>query len=103
MVLDMGQHGYFAHNSQDGRSPFDRMRAAGYSGGLMGENIAAGYPSPKAVVEGWIDSPGHRANLLRADFEHIGIGHYYKSGDGGAAPYGHYWTQIFGVPSEDYL
>lgn len=75
----------------------------GYDPSGWGENIAAGFQTPKDVVKGWINSPGHRANLLREDFEHIGIGYYHKANDGGQAPYGHYWTQIFGVPDDDYL
>lgn len=75
----------------------------GYDARGWGENIAAGYPTAKAVVDGWIKSPGHRANLLRADFEHIGVGHHFEKNDRGAAPFGHYWTQIFGDPSKDYL
>ena len=69
----MGEHGYFAHNSQDGRSPFDRMRAAGYSGGLMGENIAAGQPTPAAVMDAWMHSAGHRANILNRRFRAVGL------------------------------
>lgn len=95
---EMAAGDFFLHSDKP-----KQITKHGYDPTGWGENIAAGYPSPKAVVDGWIDSPGHRANLLRADFEHIGIGHYYKSGDGGAAPYVHYWTQIFGVPSDDYL
>ena len=89
---DMGQHGYFAHNSQDGRSPFDRMRAAGYSGGLMGENIAAGQPTPAAVMDAWMHSEGHRANILNCGFHVIGIGVANVAG----SPYRIYWTQDFG-------
>ena len=90
--LDMGRHDYFAHNSQDGRSPFDRMRAAGYSGGLMGENIAAGQRTPGAVMDAWMHSEGHRANILNCGFHVIGIGVATVSG----SPYGMYWTQDFG-------
>ena len=90
--LDMGQHAYFAHNSQDGRSPFDRMRAAGYSGGAMGENIAAGQPTAAAVMDAWMHSEGHRANILNCGFHAIGIGVATVSG----SPYRIYWTQDFG-------
>ncbi|GAA1150277.1 hypothetical protein GCM10009630_55750 [Kribbella jejuensis] len=68
------QH-YFAHDSLDGRSPFDRMKAAGFAGGSMGENIAVGYSSPAAVVAGWMKSPGHRANILNCGYTMIGIGY----------------------------
>ncbi len=95
---EMAAGDFFRHSDKPGQ-----ITEHGYDPTGWGENIAAGYPSPKAVVDGWIDSPGHRANLLREDFEHIGIGYYQKDGDGGKAPFGHYWTQIFGVPSDDYL
>lgn len=68
------QH-YFAHDSLDGRSPFDRMKAAGFTGGSMAENIAVGYSSPAAVVAGWMQSPGHRANILNCAYTMIGIGY----------------------------
>jgi uncharacterized protein YkwD len=90
--LDMGEHGYFAHDSQEGRSPFDRMRAAGYSGGLMGENIAAGQRTPATVMDAWMHSEGHRANILNCGFHLIGIGVATVAG----SPYGIYWTQDFG-------
>ncbi len=95
---DMAAGDYFRHSALPGQ-----ITQHGYDPDGWGENIAAGYPTPKAVVDGWINSPGHRANLLREDFEHIGIGYHYKPGDGGAAPYGHYWTQVFGVPDDGYL
>ena len=94
----MAKGDFFEHS--DKPRQFEKF---GYEADGWGENIAAGYPNPSEVVQGWIDSPGHRANLLRADFEHIGIGYYRLKGDGGAAPYEHYWTQIFGVPADDYL
>jgi uncharacterized protein YkwD len=89
---DMAVHRYFDHNSQDGRSPFDRMRAAGYKGGLMGENIAAGQPTPAAVMDAWMHSPGHRANILNCGFKVIGIGVHKLA----SSPYRIYWTQDFG-------
>ncbi|MEV5963294.1 CAP domain-containing protein [Kribbella sp. NPDC051952] len=75
---DMVAKHYFAHDSLDGRSPFDRMKAAGFKGGAMAENIAVGYSSPSAVVTGWMNSPGHRQNILNCSYSMIGIG--YDSG-----------------------
>lgn len=95
---EMAKGDFFKHSKKPGQ-----ITEHGYDPTGWGENIAAGYATPKAVVNGWINSPGHRANLLREDFEHIGVGYFYKSNDGGKAPYGHYWTQIFGVPADDYL
>ena len=88
---DMAAKGYFSHTGKDGRSPFDRMRQAGYSGRAMGENIAAGQTTPQAVMAAWMKSPGHRANILRCSFKEIGVG-YVKGGS-----MRHYWTQTFGT------
>ena len=94
---DMGVNEYFSHTSQDGRSPGDRIAAAGYAWLAYGENIAAGYPTPQAVMEGWMNSDGHRANILDPDLCDIGVGYAYVS----ASTYGHYWTQNFGCKSAD--
>ncbi len=88
---DMADAGYFSHDSADGRSPGDRLRSAGYDGRTWGENIAAGYSDVTAVMAGWVDSPGHYANLVRASFTHLGVGR----ADGGE--YGRYWVQDFGA------
>ncbi len=88
---DMAKRNYFSHTNPDGASPFDRMRAAGYNGRLMGENIAAGYRTAAAVMQGWMNSSGHRANILRCGYREIGIGFV----TGGS--YGTYWTQVFGT------
>lgn len=74
-AADMVDEHYFAHDSLDGRSPFDRMKAAGFAGGSMAENIAVGYSTPAAVVAGWMKSPGHRANILNCGYTVIGIGY----------------------------
>ncbi len=90
--MDMALNGYFSHTSQDGTSPFVRMQQAGYSYGWAGENIAAGTTTPAAVMQGWLASPGHCANILNPKFSQIGVG--YASG----GPYGHYWTQSLASP-----
>jgi uncharacterized protein YkwD len=93
-AADMVAEHYFAHDSLDGRSPFDRMKAAGFRGGAMAENIAVGYTSAASVVKGWMNSPGHRANILNCSYTMIGIG--YDSGqvkpDWGNGS----WVQDFG-------
>ena len=93
-AADMVDRHYFAHDSLDGRSPFDRMKAAGYRGGAMAENIAVGYKSPAAVVEGWMNSEGHRKNILNCTYTVIGIGY----DDGQVKPdWGNgSWVQDFG-------
>ncbi|MGL5927576.1 MAG: CAP domain-containing protein [Dermatophilaceae bacterium] len=86
---DMARYSYFSHTSRDGRSPWDRIGAQGYTAG-SGENIAAGYTTAAAVIKGWMDSPGHKANMLNCSHKAVGIG----IGRGGY--YGLYWTQNFG-------
>ncbi len=87
---DMADNNYFNHNSQDGRTPFQRIRDAGWTGSQMqGENIAAGQRSPQQAVDGWEASPGHCRNMMRESFNYLGVG--YSPG----GSYGHYWTQNF--------
>ncbi|REH41258.1 uncharacterized protein YkwD [Kutzneria buriramensis] len=83
---DMAAHSYFSHTSQDGRSFVDREQAAGYPN-PGGENIAEGYTSADAVMDGWMHSDGHRRNILDCSFTTIGIGVTTK---------GWYWVQDFG-------
>jgi uncharacterized protein YkwD len=93
-ATDMVVRHYFDHTSLDGRSPFDRMKAAGFTGGAMAENIAVGYKSAAAVVDGWMKSEGHRKNILNCDYTMIGIGYdagQVKSDWGNGS-----WVQNFG-------
>lgn len=83
---DMQVNNYFSHTSPTYGSPFDRMKALGISYKTAGENIAKGQTSAAQVVEAWMNSEGHRANILNKDFTHIGVG-YVKQG--------HVWTQQF--------
>ena len=83
---DMHDRHYFSHTSPTYGSPFEMMRAFGLSYRSAGENIAMGYRTPAAVVEGWMNSEGHRANILNASFTRIGVGYVTD---------GHYWTQMF--------
>lgn len=95
---DMALNDYFSHTAPDGTSPWDRIRAQGYVYSMAGENIAAGYSSPESVVQGWMNSDGHRANILNCGFIHIGVGYYYIQNDTGNVNYRHYWTQVFASP-----
>ncbi len=83
---DMRDNGYFSHNSPTYGTPFQMLSAFGLSYRTAGENIAKGYASPQAVVNGWMNSSGHRANILNGSYTQIGVG--YVSG-------GNYWTQLF--------
>jgi hypothetical protein len=89
---DMGLQNYFSHTGLDGRTPCDRMTDAGYSWNYCGENIAAGQPTPEDVIDAWMASSGHRANILNPNFCDIGVGYAYVA----SSTYGHYWTQNFG-------
>ena len=90
----MAEEQFFDHVDPGGSDPFDRMEAAGFKGDLpWGENIAAGYPDAATVMDGWMASPGHCANLLEPGFGAIGIGYYFLEEDPAAAQ--HYWTQDF--------
>ncbi|WP_381795986.1 CAP domain-containing protein [Streptomyces niveus] len=88
---EMVGQGFYSHTSPDGRQPWDRAAAAGCTHRGIGENIACGQRSAAEVVRGWMDSPGHRANILKPDFTHIGIG-FRGGGEAGT-----YWTQLFGM------
>lgn len=88
---DMGEKRYFSHTSADGRSPWDRARAAGYTS-ASGENIAAGYSSPASVMSGWLGSAGHCSNIMAAGARELGVGTAQVTG----SPYGTYWVQMFG-------
>lgn len=87
---DMAAKDYFDHTSPDGRDPGDRITAAGYQWTTYGENIAKGQQTPAQVMEGWMNSPGHRANILNCAFKEIGVGVHDASG-------GPWWTQAFGA------
>ena len=83
---DMSNNRYFSHTSPTYGTPFQMIRAFGLSYRSAGENIAYGYGTPAAVVNGWMNSSGHRANILNASYTQIGVG-YCASGN--------YWTQMF--------
>ncbi|NTV71560.1 MAG: PEP-CTERM sorting domain-containing protein [Azonexaceae bacterium] len=91
--LDMATHSNcFTHDSCDGTAWVTRMRGYYPTGGI-GENIAAGYLTPEEVVTGWMNSPGHKANILNSSFKGIGVGYVYEAG----SKYATYWTQDFGT------
>ncbi|MBD3006025.1 CAP domain-containing protein [Streptomyces sp. 5-10] len=88
---DMAARDFYSHTGPEGHQPWDRARATGATHRGIGENIACGQRSPEEVVRGWMNSPGHRANILKPDFTHIGVGHATGSRAGT------YWTQVFGA------
>jgi len=83
---DMQSKRYFSHQSPTYGSPFDMMRKFGISFRTAGENIAQGHRTPQQVMNSWMNSSGHRANILNANFTHIGVGY---------EPTNNYWTQMF--------
>ena len=83
---DMKDNNYFSHTSPVYGSPFTMMRNFGISYRSAAENIAKGQSTPQAVVNAWMNSSGHRANILNSSYTKIGVG-YVKSGN--------YWTQMF--------
>ncbi|MGW1912558.1 CAP domain-containing protein [Streptomyces sp. NPDC002076] len=85
---DMAARDFFDHTDPDGKTPWDRAAAAGITD-LGGENIARGQADAAAVMEAWMNSPGHRANILNCDFRTLGVGVHFGSG-------GPWWTQDFG-------
>jgi uncharacterized protein YkwD len=88
---DQAANSRMSHTGSNGSTMSQRVQAAGYLGWTsLGENVAAGYPSVTSVMGGWMGSTGHRANLLSASFQHVGVGRA-ASGSGTL-----YWTQNFG-------
>ena len=85
---DMAHNNYFSHQSPRHGSPFDMMKAYGINYRTAGENIAKGYNSAASVVNGWMNSSGHRANILNSSFNTLGVGYYNYNGTA-------YWTQMF--------
>ena len=83
---DMHDNRYFSHTSPTYGSPFQMMKSFGISYRSAGENIARGQATPQAVVNAWMNSSGHRANILNSSFTHIGVGYVAD---------GKYWTQMF--------
>ena len=87
---DMAKNDYFSHTGRDGSSFVDRLARAGYpKDSAAGENIAYGYSTAQAVVTGWMNSEGHRRNILNCSAKSTGVGLAYR----GSRPY---WTQLFG-------
>lgn len=83
---DMSANGYFSHTSPTYGSPFDMMKQYGITYRYAGENIAMGQRTPEEVVTAWMNSEGHRKNILSPNFTHIGVGYVSQ---------GNYWTQEF--------
>ena len=90
----MAAEGFYDHVDPQGRSVADRIAAVGYLARQSAENIARGQPDPATVVQGWLNSPGHRANILNTSLTAIGAGYAFSA----TPPYHHYWTHVFATP-----
>ena len=93
-ATDMAAHSYFSHDGRDGSKPADRATRAGYVWRAVGENIAAGQSTAEEVVQGWIGSPPHCANLMSEKFTEMGVAYAVNS----QSTMGIYWAQLFGTP-----
>lgn len=89
---DMADKGYFSHNSPTYGSPFDMLKQFGVSYSYAGENIAAGQKSAEEVMNSWMNSSGHKANILNKNYTQLGVG-FYRGGE-----YGTEWVQLFIKP-----
>ncbi|MDQ7993789.1 MAG: CAP domain-containing protein, partial [Propionicimonas sp.] len=90
---DMSVRNYFSHTSKSGRSPYSRIKATGYRYKAAGETLAAGYSTPKAVVNAWLKSKSHCKILMSKSFTQVGVGFY-----SGGGKYTNYTTADFGKP-----
>lgn len=96
--VDMALNDFFSHTGSDQSTSLNRIAGAGYNYDYAAENIAAGYATPRSVVQAWMNSPGHRTNILYPGLQEIGIGFYFLPNDSGTTTYRYYWTQDFGKP-----
>jgi uncharacterized protein YkwD len=98
---NMAEQDFFGHKDKKGRGITGRVRSQGYRYGLVAENIAAGQETPNAAVQAWIDSPGHRRNIMNCKFRETGIALAYQPDDrplrGHTMGLRYYWVQVFGL------
>ena len=94
-TIDMACNGFVGHTGTDGSDLGGRLDLFGYFWMVAGENVAAGYANPAAMVAGWMASSGHRANMLDPEFTEAGVGYIYHASD--SLGQRHYWTMDFGA------
>jgi uncharacterized protein YkwD len=92
---DMAAGNYFSHTSADGRTMSDRINASGYRWSRIGENIAAGQPSVNSVMDGWVASAGHCANIMQPQLKDVGVSCVPGTS---SSRYRTYWTMNLGTP-----
>lgn len=93
-AADMARNSFMAHRGSDGSSPSERADRAGYDWRTVGENVAAGPDDAAAVVQGWLDSPEHCANIMEPSFTEMGVAFAVDQ----RSRFGIYWAQVFGRP-----
>lgn len=91
---DMATNNFFSHTGANGSSLGERVSKAGYKWSSLGENIAAGYPTADSVIQGWLNSPGHCANLMKANATELGVANVRSE----TANFGMYWTLVIARP-----
>jgi uncharacterized protein YkwD len=91
---NMAKRGFFSHTGPDGSQVSDRVSATGYDWLAVGENIAAGQNTAASVVDGWLSSPGHCANIMKGRYTEMGVARAEAQG----SDYSPYWTQVFAKP-----
>lgn len=89
---DMAKNNYFSHTGLNGSTMSDRVNATGYTYSSLGENIAAGRSTPADTIKQWMNSQGHRENILNSNYTEIGFGYSHLD----SSKYRHYWVQVFG-------
>lgn len=98
-AMDMALEDYFDHlDPSEQTKPSQRITQTGYKWSHCAENIYAGGETPEKAVKGWMESSGHRANILNPNLEEIGVGYYHLPKDTGDVNYKHYWIQVFATP-----
>lgn len=93
-AADMARHSYFSHTGRDGSQVAQRADRSGYAWRRIGENLAGGQTTAAAAVEGWLNSPGHCANLMQPDFTEMGLAYAVNL----QSSEGIYWVQVLGTP-----
>ncbi|NUN65008.1 CAP domain-containing protein [Pseudanabaena biceps] len=95
-AVDMANNNYFSHTGRNGSTVGDRTKSSGYKFRAVGENLAAGKATPEGTILQWMNSSGHRANILNSQFTEIGFGY----ANAPSSRYRHYWVQVFGKPQQ---
>jgi uncharacterized protein YkwD len=94
----MANRDFFSHDGPNGSTVGQRVTQTGYIWGLVAENIAAGQQNPKEAIRTWMDSPGHRHNILMKGVVHVGLAHVRRDPDPGEVSFRDYWVMVLAAP-----